>query len=235
MYALGATLYTMLTGKPPFEGEVSVVLKRVVTGSFRPPSEVAPRTVPRELSAIVCKAMATRPEDRYPTVAAMSADVQAFLEERPVSVVQYSWLQRAAKWAERNKRVVRPVAFTTALALVILMSGGLVHLNQISEARDEAVAEATRATRAERAATIEVLNGRAALAASDALFGRAGAALSQLRLLRDQMAALDTTRSRWMSVWRSSVKRRRFRWLWTPRDSTLPMSPSIPRRDRSHG
>ena len=192
VYALGATLYTMLTGKPPFEGEVSVVLKRVVTGSFRPPSEVAPRTVPRELSAIVCKAMATRPEDRYPTVAAMSADVQAFLEERPVSVVQYSWLQRAAKWAERNKRVVRPVAFTTALALVILMSGGLVHLNQISEARDEAVAEATRATRAERAATIEVLNGRAALAASDALFGRAGAALSQLRLLRDQMAALDT-------------------------------------------
>ena len=109
-----------------------------------------------------------------------------------MSVVRYSWLQRAGKWAERNKRVVRPVAFTTALALVTLMSGGLVHLNQISEARDAAVAEATRATEAERAANIEVLNGRAALASSDALYGRAGAALNQLRDLRHQMAALDT-------------------------------------------
>jgi len=191
VYALGALLYTLLTDKPPFSGEVDQVLQHVVTGTFRPPNEVKP-SPPRELSAIVCKAMSTKPEDRYPTVSAMSADVQAFLEERPVSVVHYSWLQRAGKWAERNKRVVRPVAFTTALALVTLMSGGLVHLNQISEARDEAIAEAVRATQAERAATIEVLNGRAALASSDALMGRAGAALNQLRSLRERMTELDT-------------------------------------------
>ena len=83
-------------------------------GVLRPPDEVAPGAVPREPERHRCKAMATRPEDRYPTVAAKPADVQAYLEER---FVMSCHRPAGRKWAERNKRVVRPVAFTTALAL----------------------------------------------------------------------------------------------------------------------
>ncbi len=190
VYALGALLYTLLTDQAPFSGDVADVLIKVARGDVVPAHEVR-GGVPVELSAIAARAMKSRPEDRYANVGQLSSDVQAYLEQRPVSVFRYSLMQRAAKWAERNKRVVRPVAFTAALALVVLFSGALLHYNRVAEARDLAIAEAARATRAERLARIEALNGRAALAASEALTGRAGAALEQLRSLRTRLVKLD--------------------------------------------
>ena len=67
VYSLGATLYCLLTGKPPLdEADVGEVLRRAQRGEFPPPRQVD-RGVPPALEAICLKAMALKPEDRYPS------------------------------------------------------------------------------------------------------------------------------------------------------------------------
>lgn len=192
VYALGAVLYTLLTDLTPFKGETMDVIRDVTVGKFTPPIKRAPDKVPREMNAIVMKAMALEQTDRYPDVATLSGDVQAFIEGKPVSVVRYSVVQRMGKWAARKRNVVRPVAFTVALAFVLLVSGGIVHLNRLGHARDAAVAEAARASQAERVAQVEAVNGRAAVGTAEALYGRAGVALEQLEIARSELVTLDT-------------------------------------------
>ncbi len=65
VYSLGATLYCLLTGRPPFEGDdIGEVLRKVQRGDFPPPRQLDP-TIDRALEAVCLKAMATEPEDRY--------------------------------------------------------------------------------------------------------------------------------------------------------------------------
>ena len=65
VYSLGATLYCLLTGKPPFEGDdVGEILRKVQAGDVRAPREVDP-ALDEALEAVCLKAMATKPEDRY--------------------------------------------------------------------------------------------------------------------------------------------------------------------------
>src|SRR5262249_51168631 len=83
IYGLGATLYCLLTGRPPFEDrDITTVLERVIHGDFPPPRRVR-REVPRALEAICVKAMATRPEDRYESVRALVSDVESWLAGEP--------------------------------------------------------------------------------------------------------------------------------------------------------
>ena len=76
VYSLGATLYCLLAGKAPFEGrDVGAVLQKVQRGDFPPPRQVRPG-VPAALEAVCLKAMALRPEDRYPSPRALADDIK---------------------------------------------------------------------------------------------------------------------------------------------------------------
>ena len=67
VYSLGATLYCLLTGKPPFEGDdVGAMLRAVQQGEFPPPRQLDP-SIDQALEAVCLKAMALEPEDRYAT------------------------------------------------------------------------------------------------------------------------------------------------------------------------
>ena len=81
----GATLYCVLTGKPPFQGEdLGEALRRVDVGEFAPPRSVDPAIDPA-LEAICMTAMANRPEDRYPSCRALADDLERWLADEPVS------------------------------------------------------------------------------------------------------------------------------------------------------
>src|SRR4051794_41268596 len=76
VYSLGATLYCLLTGKAPFEGDdLGAVLRAVRGGDFRPPRALDP-SLDRALEAVCLKAMALDPADRYASCQALAEDVE---------------------------------------------------------------------------------------------------------------------------------------------------------------
>ena len=78
IYALGALLYAVLTCRPPLAGDTDTMLQAAVTGDIVPPTERG-SGVPESLSAVVMKAMALEPADRYASVSDLITDVRAFL------------------------------------------------------------------------------------------------------------------------------------------------------------
>ncbi len=81
LWAVGATLYEMLAGAPPYQSDSTRKLEALIR-SKRPPAAL-PARVPRTLRLIVSKAMAPQPSRRYPSARDLQADLQAFLERRP--------------------------------------------------------------------------------------------------------------------------------------------------------
>ena len=81
VFALGATLYHIITGHPPFRGKnyYTLLLEALECEPTAPETEVGADRVPAELCRITCKAMSRSPEDRYPSVAALRDDLERLL------------------------------------------------------------------------------------------------------------------------------------------------------------
>ncbi len=116
VYSLGATLYCLLTGRPPFEGDdIGAILRGVQRGDFRPPRTIDP-AIDRALEAVCLKAMALKPEDRYGSCRALAEDIERWMADEPVSAWREPFSRRARRWARRNRTAV-------AAALVALVAG----------------------------------------------------------------------------------------------------------------
>ena len=120
VYALGATLYEILTGRPPFRGETDAETLRLVLEA----EPVAPRSLrpglPRDLETICLKCLRKEPTRRYASAGALRDDLRRFLDGRPIVGRPVSAFERARTWARR-----RP-AVAALLGLVVLLAGGLV-------------------------------------------------------------------------------------------------------------
>jgi eukaryotic-like serine/threonine-protein kinase len=120
VYSLGATLYMLLTGRAPFVGsEVGETLKRVAAGGFARPREVN-RRIPLALEAICLKAMARRPEDRYPSPRDLADDLEHWLADERVSAAPESIVARLGRLGRRHRMPV--VAAALALVVVTIVS-----------------------------------------------------------------------------------------------------------------
>jgi serine/threonine protein kinase/formylglycine-generating enzyme required for sulfatase activity len=122
VYSLGAVLYHLIAGRPPYQGGNSMeVLKQVQKGPPRPITggTVGFHPVPRELKAICGKAMSREPESRYQSAEELRDDLQAYLEARPVQASPDSSWQKFRKWLKRNRKQAQIVTVTATAALVI--------------------------------------------------------------------------------------------------------------------
>jgi hypothetical protein len=116
VYSLGATLYCLLTGRPPFvKGDVGVVLARVQKGDFKPPRQVNSR-VPPALEAVCLKAMAVKAEDRYPSPRDLAEEIEHWLADEPVAAHREPWTARLARGMRK-----RP-ALTAGVGALLLSS-----------------------------------------------------------------------------------------------------------------
>ena len=118
VYSLGATLYCLLTGKPPFDGDdLGAVLRAVGKGDFPPPRQIDP-AIDRALEAVCLKAMALKPEDRYATSRALADDVERWAADEPVTAWREPFGRRARRWARRNRTAVTAAAAALLMAMV---------------------------------------------------------------------------------------------------------------------
>jgi serine/threonine-protein kinase len=122
VYSLGATLYCLLTGRPPVEDDdVGAVLRAVKMGDFPPPRRLDPALDPA-LEAICLKAMALRAEDRYPTPRTLADDIEHWMADEPVAAWREPWARRARRWERRHRTAVMAAASGLLMALAGMFS-----------------------------------------------------------------------------------------------------------------
>ncbi len=148
-YALGATLYEMLTGRPPFRGSSIIdTLDLIRTAEPVAPSQLLPR-MPRDLETICLKALQKDPERRYPDVAAMADDLRRFRAGEPIVARPVSRPERAWRWCRRNP-IVALLLGAVAASLLLGMAGTSYYAVQASNRAHDALASA-RIAREEKA------------------------------------------------------------------------------------
>jgi serine/threonine protein kinase len=102
VYALGATLYDMLTGRPPFRAESPLLtLDQLRSRDPVPPSRLRP-DVPRDLEAICLKCLHKEPGKRYASAEALADDLRRFLASEPIAALPSGVWRRMAKWVRRR-------------------------------------------------------------------------------------------------------------------------------------
>ena len=142
VYGLGATLYALLTGRPPLTGDdVGAILRRVERGDFPRPRQVKPGT-PRALEAVCLKAMATDPNNGNLTPPALADDVERWLADEAVQAHQEPFLDTARRWARCHRLAVAVAAVLLVGTSIALAIGNLL----VRHERDIARLERDRAS-----------------------------------------------------------------------------------------
>ena len=125
VYALGMTLYELLTLRPAFDAQDRLnLIEQVKSVEPARPRAVDSR-IPRDLETIVLKAIDKDPEARYPSAEGMSADLERFLADEPIRARQISAAERYWRWARRNPLIAVLGGALTGLLLLVTL-GSLV-------------------------------------------------------------------------------------------------------------
>lgn len=119
IYALGAVLYFLLTGLPPFAGDITTVTRRVIAGDFQTP-RIIDRRIPKPLEAICLRAMAKEPGNRYPAAEAMAEDIANYLDGHSVGAYRENLIEKAGRWIGRNRFIVLIVVAYMIVRFLIL-------------------------------------------------------------------------------------------------------------------
>jgi WD40 repeat protein/tRNA A-37 threonylcarbamoyl transferase component Bud32 len=140
VYALGAILFELLTGRPPFKGTSTLdTLNQVKEQEPVPPRRLQPR-VPRDLETIALKCLAKEARQRYPTAAALAEDLHCFLAGKPLTARPVSGWEQAVQWCRR--RPAQAALIAALLCVTVLgMAGVIWQLLRAEAAREVAIRE----------------------------------------------------------------------------------------------
>jgi serine/threonine-protein kinase len=172
-YALGAILYELLTGRPPFQGTTALeTLDQVRNNEPVPPSQLQPK-IPRDAETICLKCLEKEPARRYADVAALAEDLRLFQAQEPIQARAISDVERLWRWCVRNRRVAVLAAAVALLftAVVVVSSASAVvvsaknrDLEKANRYAEDRRADAERKQKLAEEARIKAeKNGRAAI------------------------------------------------------------------------
>jgi serine/threonine protein kinase/WD40 repeat protein/Tfp pilus assembly protein PilF len=151
IYALGAILYELLTGRPPFRAETPLeTLLQVTTLEPVPPSRLQPH-LPRDLATICMKCLQKEPAKRYPSALELADDLKRFLDGKPIHARPVGTTERLWRWSRRNPILATMTASVASLLLVIAIGASIAAV-RFNEERNMATGHWLRAERAEQTA-----------------------------------------------------------------------------------
>jgi serine/threonine protein kinase/WD40 repeat protein len=149
IYALGAILYELLTGRPPFRGETPIeTLRQLLASEPVSLSRLAPR-LPRDLATICDKCLRTEIERRYTSAAELRDDLERFLAGKPIHARRISSGERTLRWCRRNPLLATAVG-SVATLLVGIAAVSLWYSSRLSRE----LANTQQAEKSERAANL---------------------------------------------------------------------------------
>ena len=162
VYALGVTLYELLTLRPALPGPTREDLMwQLASADPKPPRQID-RTIPVELQTILAKSYAKDAADRYPTAKALADDLRRFLADEPIHARPPTVWDRAVKWTRRHKSLA-----LSAIVVLTLAAAGLGASTLVVSA------EQLRASRGEAEARTQTTAANAARAQAEAGYAQA--------------------------------------------------------------
>lgn len=105
VYALGAILYEMVSGRPPFKADTSFETLKLVVTTEPVPLRLLNPGLPRDIETICLKCLEKEPARRYQTAQMLADDLCRFLEGKPVHARPLGWFGKICRWARRNPRL----------------------------------------------------------------------------------------------------------------------------------
>jgi serine/threonine protein kinase/WD40 repeat protein len=192
VYSLGATLYELLTLRPPFDGGSAAELLDQIGGRDPLPPRQIDRRIPRDLETIVLKTLAKRPADRYHSATALAEDLARFLNREPVRARRISPIGRLWRVARRHPGItsVSTVASVTVLAIATFAYVRiLAERNRAIDAGNQAAAAASEKDGEARKARAAVKRELAAHASRVLISDFPNRRATGLELLRKAAAA----------------------------------------------
>jgi WD40 repeat protein len=182
VYALGAILYKLLTGRPPFRGDTALETLEQVKGSEPlPPSRLVPK-LPRDIETICLRCLRKEPAKRYEDAAALAEDLRRFQAGEPIVARRISGVERVWRWCRRNPVVAGLLASVGLLIVAIAIVSSVSAARLGVEARQAQVAERDALERLFRASFAQAKASRGS--------GRMGQRNDTLKALAEA-AALD--------------------------------------------
>lgn len=134
IYSLGAIVYMLLTDQAPVtDADTQAIFKRVIIGDIRPPHEVS-SNAPRQLSAICMKALALNPENRYESAAALAADLENWLDDRPVDAYVDRLSEKVSRWVRHRAGLLTGVTAVSVVTAVLSVLGLIIFNNLLTRA-----------------------------------------------------------------------------------------------------
>jgi serine/threonine protein kinase len=116
VYGLGAVLYQLLTGHPPFAGGTTYeTIKLLLDTEPRPPRSLNPK-IDRELSTICLKCLEKDPKRRYSSALALAEDLEHWLKHEPIRARRSGFFTHARKWVRRKPAIAAVITLSLALA-----------------------------------------------------------------------------------------------------------------------